>query len=379
MIARMYARVKFDREIISGHNAVLPGPRESYEMVFGFKRVNFDFYTFVGSLDEEDKSILEYEGIELDTETFPAAADITPDDVLNLREIVEYSVNTGDDGDPEIYESKLLELAFEFEDGTYIDCSEMSAVKGFIFDKVFIDRCYEAYKLDWMISHGYTLKDLSEILRGIAAEELAHKPMATTLPMRQSVDILADCIEETFSTESGFGSGSLYVCMDEFLGAEFRDEDYMIDLLSRRMDAEIMIAKWRNYTNTPSKPEVPKTGMLNISTANISKGTAEYLDQSVTEQMSGIVVYSKIGLPLEVIKDALPEEIDQESYGWFIYIPQDDRSDDLHELKDLPADLFECIKYADEHGCAWINFDPVYDSVGELPEYEWEDRKKETV
>ena len=369
MIARMYARVKFDREIISDYHAVLPGPRESYEMVFGSKRVNFDFYTFVGDLDEEDKSILEYEGIELDTETFPAAADITPDDVLNLREIVEYSVNTGDDGDPEIYESKLLELAFEFEDGTYIDCSDMSAVKNFIFDKVFIDQCYESYKLDWMISHGYTLRDIMEAITDLAGQSVEEDVM--TIPTNgEEVVSLSNRLVSDFM-DIGFGSGSLYVCKDEFLGAEFRDEDYMIGLLSRRMDAEAMISKWRNYTNIPAKPKPLKAGILNISTANITKETADLLDQSVTEKMSGIVVYPKIGLPLEVIKDAMPEEIDRESYGWFIYIPQDDRSEDLHELKDLPADLFECIKYADEHGCAWMNFDPVYDSVGELPEYDW--------
>ena len=369
MIKRMYARVMFDREIIKDYHSIMPGGRDGYEMRFGDDPVRFDFCDFYGYVDKTDPRILDIEAENLDIETCPEGERLTAEDVRRLNDIIEFSVDTGDDDDPELHEQRLLKLTFEFEDGTVVDCSDMKAVRTFIFDEVFVNECYEAYKLDWMLSHGYSLRDIMEVMTELAGQAVEDDVM--TIPTNgEEVISLADRLVSDFM-DTGFSSGSLYVCMDEFLGAEFRDEDYMIGLLSRRMDAETMIAKWRNYTNIPSKPEISKAGMLNISTANISKETADLLDQSVTEQMSSVIVYPKIGLPLEVIKDAMPEEVDRESYGWFIYIPQDDRSEDLHEFKDLPSDLFECIKYADEHDCAWINFDPVYDTVSELPEYDW--------
>lgn len=369
MIKRMYARVMFDREIVKDYHSIMPGGRDGYEMRFGDDPVRFDFCDFYGYVDKTDSRILDIEAENLDIETCPEGEKLTAGDVRRLKDIIEFSVDTGDDDDPELHEQRLLKLTFEFEDGTVVDCTDMKAVRTFIFDEVFVNECYEAYKLDWMISHGYSLRDIMEIMTELAGQAVEDDVM-TNPTNGEEVISLANSIADDF-LDTGFGNGSLYICKDEFLGAEFRDEDYMVGLLSRRMDSEAMISKWRNYTNTPAKPEPLKAVMLNISTANITKETADFLDQSVTEKMSGIVVYPKIGLPLEVIKDATPEEIDRESYGWFVLIPQDERSDDLHELKGLPSDLFKCVKYADEHGYAWINFDPVYNSISELSEYDW--------
>lgn len=70
------------------------------------------------------------------------------------------------------------------------------------------DLCYELYKLDWM--------------KQISREEIA--------------DTYKECYQEgwdsydDFIFECGYG-GSLYVCYDEFLGAEYLDKEYIKSLL----------------------------------------------------------------------------------------------------------------------------------------------------
>ena len=146
-----------------------------------------------------------------------------------------------------------------------------------------------------------------------------------------------------------------------------RNARAVIDYLEKRHGA--VVKAFCERDEPAEQAEIAKTLML--STACITEETAKVLDRSVTEKMCGINVYPKIGLPLETILDAMPEEIERESYGWWIHVPQDSKSKGLDELKGLPSDLFDCIKYADEHGCDWICFDSVYDTVSGLPEYEW--------
>lgn len=236
--------------------------------------------------------------------------------------------------------------------------------------KKFQSMCYEAYKLDWMIRHGWTLHDLSEIFRGLVTEEVEEEP--ENIPTdEKSVNVLADCVEDRFWTESGFGSGSLYVCEEEFLGSEFLDEGYMLHLLSLMPLSEEKIAQWREITGIrkKEKPEIAK--VLTLSTAHISEETRDMLDDDVLEELSEICVYPKIGMPVGMIRDASDADIREMDYGWWIYIPQDDVSPDLHELKNLPEDLFGCIKYASEHGCVWLCLDRDGDTVPSLPEYDW--------
>lgn len=107
----------------------------------------------------------------------------------------------------------------------------------------FKQACYEAYQLDWMISHGYSLKDY---LYGIAeAEEEAR--LCGDYPEGGTLDVY-DSLEGDFE-DQGF-NGSLYVCKDEFLGAEFNDPMYMKHLIDCMPDSE---KKWAMYTKIQNR------------------------------------------------------------------------------------------------------------------------------
>ena len=78
---------------------------------------------------------------------------------------------------------------------------------------------YERYQLDWMISHGHSLEELFSIMDGIWGDDEYpddHCP--------------SDCFED-FESDTGFG-GELYVCYEEFLGAEYQNKAYVKTLLS---------------------------------------------------------------------------------------------------------------------------------------------------
>ena len=91
----------------------------------------------------------------------------------------------------------------------------------------FQHKCYEAYKLDWMLSHGHTLSDLFYIMTSLASEEIAENEVPSN---SDDVEVFASNLREHFLMDTGFGSGSLYVCEDEFLTHEFLDTEYMYHL-----------------------------------------------------------------------------------------------------------------------------------------------------
>ena len=234
----------------------------------------------------------------------------------------------------------------------------------------FKTKCYEAYKLDWMISHGWGLSDLFEIISDLAAEDVEEEPLNGATDA-VSVKALAESARERFWTESGFGCGSLYVCREEFLGAEFLDREYMDHLFSMMPDTEGNVAKWREITGITKDPEPETAKILTMSTAHITPETSDLLDKDVCEELSGICVYPKIGMPVDQIRKVSDPLISGSDFGWWIHIPQDDVSADLHELKSLPGDLFACISYANAHGCEWLCLDRDGSTVSGLPEYDW--------
>ncbi len=99
----------------------------------------------------------------------------------------------------------------------------------------FEQKCYEAYKLDWMISHGYTLKDYLDAL--INEDEEARA--AENYPEGDTRDIF-ECLDASFEYETGFPGGTIWACKDEFLGAEFKDPDYMLHLISMMPNSKEM-------------------------------------------------------------------------------------------------------------------------------------------
>lgn len=117
------------------------------------------------------------------------------------------------------------------------------------------------------------------------------------------------------------------------------------------------------------KPETSM--MLTLSTAHLREETAEMMDSDCREELSMLSIYPKIALPLQVIGESSPEEIERESFGWWVYILRDDPSEDTDGLEDLPEDLSACVRYAKDHGCSLICFDGDGDTVSSLPVYEW--------
>lgn len=113
--------------------------------------------------------------------------------------------------------------------------------------KTFEEKCYEKYKLHWMLTHGWTLTDLYDIFVGLAAREIEEEPMHIPTD-ENSVANMAQMLKEMFLTEDGFGSGSLYACFDEFMTHEFEDRAYMESLFRLVPGFEENMKKWEEAT-----------------------------------------------------------------------------------------------------------------------------------
>lgn len=74
-------------------------------------------------------------------------------------------------------------------------------------------RTYERYRMHWMQTHAVSFSEISDL----AAE--------------WKQDAEEDQSFEDFVEERGFGAGSLWVCYEEFLGAEYQDTEFVRMLL----------------------------------------------------------------------------------------------------------------------------------------------------
>lgn len=117
---------------------------------------------------------------------------------------------------------------------------------------VFEQKCYEAYKLRWMLAHGETLKELLHTIGDIAAESTEEHAMVAATSESSAKALLSEA-HNTFIMETGF-DGSLWVCLEEFLQTEFQDPGYMMSLIELMDDHEEM---WRFYREhyIPEKQE----------------------------------------------------------------------------------------------------------------------------
>lgn len=111
----------------------------------------------------------------------------------------------------------------------------------------FENKCYEAYQLDWMISHGYSLSDYRKLLSELASECIEEEPIEKLPTNAEETENLFDAAEKMFQDE-GFGSGSLFVCKEEFLNAEYLDAGYMDGLLSVMFDGKNFKHLWERFT-----------------------------------------------------------------------------------------------------------------------------------
>lgn len=103
---------------------------------------------------------------------------------------------------------------------------------------VFERKCYEAYKLRWMLSHGNTMTELFDTITDIAVESIEDDPLDAATD-EASAKALMQNAKETFISDRGF-EGSLWASLDEFLHIEFKDVDYMHQLFAMLNDGSDM-------------------------------------------------------------------------------------------------------------------------------------------
>lgn len=158
----------------------------------------------------------------------------------------------------------------EKEDRTNGTKSTLEAEKS-----VFEQKCYEAYKLRWMLAHGETLKELLHTIGDIAAESTEEHAMVAATSENSAKALLSEA-HNTFIMETGF-DGSLWVCLDEFLQAEFQDPGYMMSLIELMDDHEEM---WRFYREhyIPEKQEYYVT--MKVEGRFIAKVLAETVKEA---------------------------------------------------------------------------------------------------
>ena len=108
--------------------------------------------------------------------------------------------------------------------------------------RIFEHKCYEAYRLYWMLSHGNTLQELSGAINSLAAELVETDPVSAATD-GDSTRRLMENAEQSFLCDSGF-CGAVWANKEKFLSEEFCDPDYMKTLLSLRSDGDEM---WEFY------------------------------------------------------------------------------------------------------------------------------------
>lgn len=98
--------------------------------------------------------------------------------------------------------------------------------------------------------------------------------------------------------------------------------------------------------------------LLTISTAHISRETADLLDLAVKDD-------TELSLPVVFMKG---------EYGYVVHISEEltgDREADRKLYSDTPDDLYACQKLALENGCDWLVLDCDGNYADELPVYSW--------
>lgn len=143
--------------------------------------------------------------------------------------------------------------------------------------KEFEEKCYKAYQLQWMMSHGADLSEFLEMITGATCETMATDCDYSVISSEEELKNLMEKSRKDFD-DIGF-NGSLFVCKNEFLQTEYLDPYYMMDLLSQMPSGACCKKMWSEFTGLklPDDPEnlqadrtytVPiKDGSLHITMA----------------------------------------------------------------------------------------------------------------
>ena len=91
--------------------------------------------------------------------------------------------------------------------------------------KEFEHKCYNAYQLDWMLSHGYSLTDLKSIISNMFSEQVKkdERRLANNINL---VSGKFGRVCQDFIYDVGFG-GELFAGFCEFKENEYLDQEYM--------------------------------------------------------------------------------------------------------------------------------------------------------
>lgn len=121
--------------------------------------------------------------------------------------------------------------------------------------EMFENAVYEAYKLDWMLSHGLTMKDYLDAL--IEADMDA--AVNGNYPEGDATSIYTSLAANV--CERGFGSGLIWSCKSEFMETEFEDEYYMDHLLNTMPNSkDLRIFYTNNYKSLPDSNLLGEVG-----------------------------------------------------------------------------------------------------------------------
>ena len=94
----------------------------------------------------------------------------------------------------------------------------------------FKEKVYGAYQLDWMLSHGFSIRDIFASVRKLAGEALLEPEGEVT------ADTVMDYVEDAFFNSEGFGGGMIFAGKKEFFDSEYHDRDYMSHLFGMMPD-----------------------------------------------------------------------------------------------------------------------------------------------
>ena len=113
--------LQMDREIDKDKHYISPGGYE-FKSSKSEKSLQFDFFDYAGYIDSNDKTKILFETEALDEQTFPGIIDkLNKSFCEDINEITEFYIYTGEDEDPELNLSKIIDISLLFTDGTKID------------------------------------------------------------------------------------------------------------------------------------------------------------------------------------------------------------------------------------------------------------------
>ena len=114
--------LQMDREIDKDKHCIISPGGYTFKSSKSEKSLQFDFFDYAGYIDSNDKTKILFETELLDEQSFPGIIDkLNKSFCEDINEITDFYIYTGDDEDPELNLSKIIDISLLFTDGTKID------------------------------------------------------------------------------------------------------------------------------------------------------------------------------------------------------------------------------------------------------------------